>query len=202
MKIIDELLDRIGIDKIYNYIEQSMLFYVSPTRYYLNLYSRERQEQYLQILLLLGMLSLCVLLFSEQIQLKEITRVVVIDLIITIFSFLPLAIAVRVVKKICHQPFDLSNVFVFVITSKYQLVPMLVIPLILYRKLENYSFYFIGVLIFWFMLFFIFIFSGRVFFSRIRYMALNFILAFIFFNVSLILIDLINIDSRPVYTGS
>jgi len=173
MSFLEKITDFIGIEKFLSSIEELFSFYFKPFSYYESFFKKSLREKIVQVIIYSILLILIGYITIDNITFRELTKVVIAEIALTFLIAVVLVISDYIVSKIEKRDPQSENVVFFVILAKLLISPFQVVFFGLFVKYENYNFFFIANLIFFFQYIYVLIFSARVFNKKLKFILLT-----------------------------
>lgn len=192
---INELLSLFGKDKILKWIFDTPNFYIRPSKYFKDFFSKDKEEKFSIGFFYSAIIILILYIFSGQ-PVLELTKAILIEIALLIFAFAILSSNKFVFNKIFKTDTDYSNVFYFLWLTKILTIPFQLVFFVLFLKTEMYELLFIHNSILALLLIFIIFFSNKIFYHKLKLIALGILYNFIIYNVFIVSISLIKFDKH------
>jgi hypothetical protein len=205
MSIQEKILEHIGIEKILQFIVELFDFYFKPFKFFKKFFAQSLIDKIIQTsfysLLLIGLGYILI----DDITLRLLAKFLLLEIGILINACLILILSNFIISKFAHQNIKIENIVFFTILVKLFIAPFQIIFFGLFINLENYNFFFLANLVVLFLFFYMFIFSTRIFQSKIRYIISNILLNLLLLNLFAGVIHILSIDNyttfeSPYYT--
>lgn len=189
---IKDLKEIISLEDLYQFLKQSLIFYIKPRSYFKWLFSQTGEIQFKNSVYLFLLLSAFLYLFTDKQNFKIILGVSLLDVALCLIS---------TVIIFCSNYFSserefsgFKNTFLFVFNSKFLLAPIYIIPYLGFIKTENYNFYFVVNVCFTYTFLFILAYSAMIFNQKIKNIIKVLLSNLLIFNLLLLLFGLFSLD--------
>jgi hypothetical protein len=205
MSVFEKITEYIGIDKIIQFSIDLIDFYFKPIKFYNNFFLKPLKDKIIQALFYSLLIIVLGYILIEKASIRELSKAMIFEIAILFKIIIILIISDLIISKIQKRELYIEKIIFFVILSKILLVPFQLVFFGLFVSYENYNYFFIENLIVFLLYIYIFIFSARVFNSKLKYIIIGICLNFLFINVVGYIIDKLSIDEystneTPYYT--
>jgi len=192
---INDFLSLFGKDKILKWIFDVPNFYIRPTKYFKDFFTKSKEEKFSISFFYSSLIIVILYIFSGQ-PLLILTKAILIEIAVLIFGFAILSSNKFIFSKIFKTNTDYSEVFYFLWLTKILTLPFQLIFFVLFLKTEMYELLFIHNSIIALVLIFVIFFSNKIFYQKLKHILLGMLYNLIAFNLFNLSISFIKFDNH------
>lgn len=160
-------------------------FYFSPTAFFKRLFRKNINEK-LSISIFYILVTICLTYIFSNDTFKNVTKIIILEILLLLFSFIMLSISGFIMSKIFNYKIKSINIFLFLLITKLFTLPLQIIFIILFNKTEMYELLFIHNTIISLLIFFVILYSSKIFYIKLKQIITASFINLILYNVFMI----------------
>lgn len=205
MSVLEKFIDYIGFDKIFSFLQELILFYTKPAKFFRIFFSNSLKHRITQTtfyaLLLIGIGYLLI----DESTIRYLLKALISELSLLIFTFIILFLSDYITSKIQKQANNAEKIIFYIILVKLLIGPFQLVFFGLFTSYENYNLYFLANVVVLVHFIYIFIISAIIINHKIKYIILSILLNMVISNIFMFADSFITIDDfstfeSPYYT--
>jgi hypothetical protein len=190
---LNDLISTFGKDNLFKWFFELPNFYLRPTKYFKQFFLKSKEEKISISFIYTFTIVILLYVFSES-SIKEITKVMIIEIGILFIAFSILYVNKSVLDSIFKTKTKTSNIIYFLLITKILSIPFQLTFYFLFEKTEMYEFLLIHNSIIVLLLIFVVMYSNKILYDRIYQILIGIVLNLILYNGFIISIQYLRFD--------